>query len=64
MLSMTLIAVILGVFRAAPGLGILLVVIVSPAWLRTCLYVMRRKARGRPMNTSEKRACLPVRWAW
>jgi hypothetical protein len=54
MLTVTLVAVVLGAFRVAPGLGILLVVVVSPAWLRTCLNVMRRKARGRPMSATEK----------
>ncbi len=54
MLTVTLVAVVLGAFRVAPGLGILLVIIVSPAWLRTCLNVMRRKARGRPMSAMER----------
>ena len=54
MLTITLVAVVLGAFRITPGLGILLVIIVSPAWIRTCLNVIRREARGRPMNAMEK----------
>ena len=54
MLTVTLVAVILGAFRVAPGAGIVLVIIVTPAWLRTCLSVARRKARGRPMTPAEK----------
>jgi hypothetical protein len=54
MLTITLVAVVLGAFRAAPGLGVLLVIVVSPAWLRTCLNAMRRRARGRPMSALDK----------
>ncbi len=31
-----------------------MVVVVSPAWIRTCWNVMRRKSRGRPMDVTEK----------
>jgi hypothetical protein len=54
MLTVTLVAVVLGAFRIAPGLGVLLVIVASPAWLRTCLNVMRRKVHGRPMSAMEK----------
>jgi hypothetical protein len=54
MLLIALVAVTLGVFRIEPGLGIVLVIVVTPALIRTLLAVSRDKARGRALNPLEK----------
>ncbi len=47
MVTIALIAVLLGAFRLAPGLGVLLTIIVAPAWIRTCITVaFRSPERG------------------
>ena len=54
-LFITVIAVCLGVFFAAPGLGILLTVIVVPAFIRTSAATSAgEKAAGRPVGVPEK----------
>ena len=54
MLLITLSAVLLGAFVAAPGLGILLAIVVAPALLRTFTIGVRRKKRGGKLTTGEK----------
>jgi hypothetical protein len=54
MLLIALIAVCLGVLREFPGLGVLLVVLVVPALVRTFTGAARRKALGTPMSWDQK----------
>jgi hypothetical protein len=54
MLTITLLAVVLGVARISPGIGIGLAIVATPALLRTCVAAVRRKSRGRPMTPREK----------
>ena len=54
MLIIALIAVCLGVTREAPGLGIALGVVSTPALVRTVFAARRREITGRPMSTGEK----------
>jgi len=60
MLSITLVAVLLGVFRMAPGLGIGLAILVTPAFLRTCIVTARRKARGESISLAGKLGSFAV----
>lgn len=54
MLIVTLFAVLLGVFRMALGLGIVLAILVTPALVRTCMIAARSRAGGRPMSVGRK----------
>jgi hypothetical protein len=54
MLTVTVVAVLLGVFVMSPGWGIVLAILMTPAWLRTCVVVSGREARGRPMSAHQK----------
>ena len=54
LLSMTLIAICLGLFAVAPGLGILMAVCALPAFIRTWMVVQRRKQQGRPVAPEAK----------
>jgi hypothetical protein len=54
LVTIALIAVLLGSFRLWPGLGVLLLVIVAPAWIGTCITVMSRQARQGVMTFSQK----------
>jgi hypothetical protein len=54
MLIIALIAVCLGVAREAPGLGIALGVVSTPALVRTVFAARRRESTGRPMSVGEK----------
>lgn len=49
MLIVTLCAVLLGVFRISPGVGLALVLLATPPLVRTCIATARRKARGQPV---------------
>ena len=53
-LLMTLIAVCLGVFVLAPGLGILLAIVSLPALARTVMVAGRRRQAGRRMTFADK----------
>ena len=53
MMGIALVAVILGAFRLAPGVGILLLALGTPALIRTSLIAGRRRERGRPLSTEE-----------
>jgi hypothetical protein len=54
-LFITVIAVCLGVFVAAPGLGILLAVIAVPAFIRTSVAAsVEELAAGQPVNVAQK----------
>jgi hypothetical protein len=46
LLIITLVAVLLGVFRIAPGVALALAFLTAPALVKTCIAVARRKARG------------------
>lgn len=54
MLTITLLAVVLGVARLSPGIGIGLAIVATPALVRTCITAVRRKTRGQPMTPLEK----------
>lgn len=54
MATITLLAVLLGVFRIAPGLGVLLAIVVVPAWIRTTIMVGFRHNGRREMTTGER----------
>jgi len=54
MLIVTLCSVLLGVFRIAFGLGIVLAILVTPALVRTCMIAARSRAGGRPMSVGRK----------
>jgi len=53
-LVMTLAAVAAGVFAAAPGLGVLFLLVATPALVRTMIATSRQKARGIPSAPGEK----------
>jgi hypothetical protein len=53
-LVMTLVAVCLGVFMLAPGLGILLAVVATPALVRTTITTSYYKQAGAPLTTAWK----------
>jgi hypothetical protein len=54
MLVIALVAISLGVLREAPGLGILLIVLMVPALVRTLAGAARRQAKGSAMTLAEK----------
>jgi hypothetical protein len=56
MLTVTLIAVCLGIGRLSLGLGIALAILVAPAFLRTALAAKRRRNVGQPMGMGDKLA--------
>lgn len=53
-LIITLIAVCLGSLRLAPGLGVLLIIVATPALVRTCVVGIREKRAGRTLSIGEK----------
>ncbi len=53
-LMMTLAALVLSVFRMAPGVAILLALVAAPALLRTCIVTMRRQRRGQSLSSRQK----------
>jgi hypothetical protein len=60
MLIVTLTAVLLGVGGMAPGLGIALAVLASPALVRTSVVAALSRARGKPMSVGAKVALFVV----
>ena len=54
LVTIALIAVLLGVFRLAPGLGVLLAIIVAPAWIRTCITVTFKQSRQGAVTFGQK----------
>src|SRR5947207_13447675 len=54
MVLIALIAVVAGVFRLAPGLGIALLIFALPAWAITEVKARRRHRRNLPMSGMEK----------
>jgi len=58
LLTVTWIAVCLGVALHSIGLGIALAVVGTPAMARTAVAAVRRKAAGRPMDVQEKLAAF------
>ena len=54
LLTMTLVAVCVGVLMLAPGIGILLAVLSAPALVRTIGIRIRKKAVGQPLSSGEK----------
>jgi hypothetical protein len=54
MLVIALIAVCLGVLVEIPGLGVVLLLVSTPALIRTLMAVSRGKAAGRPLSGWEK----------
>ena len=57
-LVMTLVAVGAGVFAAAPGLGILFVILATPALVRTMVVTSRQKTSGIATTPSQKIAAF------
>jgi hypothetical protein len=53
-LIITLVAVCLGAFLLAPGLGVLLALVGTPALIRTMLAGHRKRQAGAPLSTSQK----------
>jgi hypothetical protein len=53
-LIITLIAVCLGSLRLAPGLGVLLIIVATPALIRTCVVGIREKQAGHVLSLGEK----------
>ncbi len=61
LVTIALFAVLVAIFRLAPGLGILLAIIIAPAWIRTCLTVMRRQSlQPQTLAWGEKSAIFAV----
>jgi hypothetical protein len=60
MLVITLVAVCLGVTMAAPGLGVLLMVLAAPALVRTMVVGFKQKQVGARLTTAEKVASFCV----
>jgi hypothetical protein len=54
MLVIALIAACLGVIREAPGVGIGLAIVITPALVRAGITAKRREAAGRPISAGEK----------
>jgi hypothetical protein len=54
LLIITLCAVVLGAFSVAPGLGIGLAILATPAAVCTGIVAMRRRAGGQPMSVAAK----------
>ena len=54
LLMMTMVAVILGVFIVAPGLGVLLGVLFLPAFIRTVVIAGRHKVLGQRLDGGQK----------
>jgi hypothetical protein len=54
MVTIALIAVLLGVFRLAPGLGVFLAIIVAPAWITTCVKVAFRSSERGQVTLGQK----------
>jgi hypothetical protein len=54
MVLIAVVAVCLALLRAAPGLGILLILVLVPASARTVAAVVRRQSRGKRMFWDEK----------
>jgi hypothetical protein len=54
MLIIALIAVCLGVIRVAPGVGVVLAILATPAAVRTAIASSRREAKGLPMAGGER----------
>lgn len=50
MIAVTLIAIGFGIFRIAPGLGFLFVVLLTPAFVRAQVIAMRHKNTGVPQT--------------
>ena len=54
MIVIAIIAIFLGLLREVPGLSILLVIVATPAVVRTCVATSRRRAKGAPMTRVER----------
>ena len=61
LLTTAMLAVMLGVFRILPGLGVVLAIIIAPAWIATCIAVLRRQSsQTQPLAFGEKTAIFAV----
>ena len=54
MLTVTLIAVCLGIWQLSSGLGIFFAIIVAPAFVRTAITAVRQRRLGEPMEIEDK----------
>ena len=60
MLIITLVAVCLGATLAAPGLGIGLIVLATPALIRSMVIGWQRKSVGQQLSTGEKTVAFAI----
>jgi len=54
LLITTLVAVAFGLLSVAPGLGIIVCILLVPVLVRTAMVVRRREAAGRPVSVGQK----------
>jgi hypothetical protein len=54
MIAVALVALFLGILREAPGLAVLLLVLGTPALIRTWFASSRQRALGQPMSRGER----------
>jgi len=54
MATVTLLAVLLGVFRLVPGLGVLLAIVLVPAWIHTNITLGRRQSRQQRITFGDR----------
>ncbi len=52
--TVTILAVALGVFRLAPGLGVMLAVVVVPAYIRTCVVIAQQHSRKKRVTARDR----------
>jgi hypothetical protein len=62
-LIITLVAVCLGAFLLAPGLGVLLALVGAPALVRTMIAGARRRQAGAPLTTGQKIGAFALSFA-
>ncbi len=61
-LAMTLVAVEMGVIMIAPGLGVLMLIVATPALFRTMIAASYRRQAGAPLTPWEKLGTFLVSW--
>src|SRR5882672_9411675 len=61
-LVMTLVAVCLGVFMQAPGLGVLFGIVATPALIRTMIAASYQRQAGAPLTALEKVGTFFISW--
>ncbi|HEV3168281.1 MAG TPA: hypothetical protein VGZ22_30030 [Isosphaeraceae bacterium] len=64
MLLIALVAVCFGVIREFPGLGVLMIIVLAPALVRTLRSVYKGKAEGQPLSPLQKVGTFAVSMAF